>query len=82
MLNLEIYSRLRLLLIHACKFWLGKWILRCGAGVCTFPKVINPKENIRIQLLLELAYCDVTVTHVSHYTVRTTLINLIQSIKY
>ena len=44
-------------------------------GVHTFPKVISPKVNVIGQLEFELAYNDVTVQDVNHYTMRTSLIN-------
>ena len=42
-----------------------------GQGVYTFPKGISSKMNISAQLEFELAFYDVTVQYVSHYTTGT-----------
>ena len=40
-------------------------------GVHTFPENISPKVNIIMQLEFKLAYFNVAVQHVSHYTTTT-----------
>ena len=40
--------------------------------VHTFPKGIKMKVNVIMRLELELAYYDVAVQHVNHYTKETT----------
>ena len=40
-------------------------------GVYNFPRGISPKENVIARLEFELAYNDIVVQHVNHYTSET-----------
>ena len=47
-------------------------------GVYTFPKGISLTVMVIAQLEFELAYCDVTIQHVSLYEMGTSLLELNQ----
>ena len=40
-------------------------------GFMLFPRGISPKVNVIAGLEFELAYCDTTILHISHYLTRT-----------
>ena len=44
-----------------------------GKEVYAFPKGISPKVNVTAKLEPEVAYSDVAVQHVNHYTTRSLL---------
>ena len=46
-------------------------------GFLIFPKGISPKVNVILWLVFELAYHNVTIQHVSHYTMGTHTLSLV-----